>query len=781
MAVAIETLVKQLEGSGVMTSAALKPLIPPFASPRDSEEFVNELLRRRHITQYQAQRIQEGRVDSLLLGNYILLKELGAGGMGVVYQARHRRMDRVVALKVLPDHQAQDPKAVARFEREARAAAKLSHPHIVTAFDADQAEGVHFLVMEFIEGRDLSSWVKQDGPYSPLQAVQYALQAARGLEYAHRQGVVHRDIKPSNLLLDSSGKVKILDLGLARIELKETDFTRDELTSVDECMGTFDYMAPEQAVSAKHADHRADIYSLGCTLFYLMIGRPIYAGDSLVSKLFAHRDQPAPHLREFIPGLPAELDALYQRMVAKDVAARPQSMREVVSQLEKFEQRLLPSLRADLAQLEETVDRAPLALRQPAAPQPAPRRRAVRSWPALAGTALLVLGLLAGVILQLPTPDGTLVVEADQPGTVIEVLDPQGKVEVRRAGGSGVIKIEVDPGKHRLKVSKDGFQFFAKDFELPAGGMETIKAKLIPAPIATLLPQPVTPGPAPAAIPPSKLAPAAVAPAPVAVAPAVSPARVSGNVDRDVATWVLSRSGSVEIAQDPPEAAPPSPVVRLEQLPSGNFHLRAIDFRKCDPLQTADLGQLSQLTRLVGLNFAANIHTDEDLALIGKVATLESLSLSGGLSLSDQGIAELAALRRLKSLQLGGRVLNAGDAELLAALPNLTSLAAYGVENDAALQRLCDAPALTSLELGAASKISNEGLRSLGQSPKLTHIVLTALFADDAGLAHLTGLKELTGLTLDGGNFTEGGVAALRAALPKCKSLRIAPSLVAPK
>lgn len=760
MAIALAELLKQLEGSGVMTSEALRPFLPPCASPRDSEEFVNELLRKRQLTPYQAQRIYEGQVDSLLLGNYVIQEKLGVGGMGVVYKARHRRMERVVALKVLPEHLSQDPKSVARFEREARAAAKLSHPHIVTAFDADQAGGVHFLVMEFIEGRDLSSLVKQNGPYSPVEAVRFTLQAARGLEYAHSQGVVHRDIKPSNLLLDPSGKVKILDLGLARIDLKGDAPTQTELTSVDECMGTFDYMAPEQALSAKHADERADIYSLGCTLFYLMIGRPIYAGDSLAAKLFAHRDLPAPALREFIPGLPAELDEFYQRMLAKAVTDRPQSMREVVRQLEKCEQLLLqPPRRAITTQLEETADRTPAVLRQPAAP-PVPRSQSARNWPALVAVGLLVLGLLAGVIVQLQTRDGLLVVEADQPGTVIEVLDPQGKVEVRRPGGAGSVKIEVDPGKHRLKVAKEGFQFFAQDFEMPAGGNKSIQARLIPAPIAALLPQP-----APNLLP--HITPAESKPAP-AVQPAVP---VTGNVDRDVATFVLARGGSVELVEGEAAAGKTVSLVRLDQLPSADFYLRGIDFRKCKPLQTADLGLLPQLRHVVSLQFPSSIHTDEELALICQVATLESLSLSGGLSISRQGMAELAALPHLRSLQLGGRVLNVLDADFLPSLPNLNSLAAYGVENDAALQRLCNAPALTSLELGAACKVSNEGLRSLGRLSRLTRLFLTAREADDEGLLHLASLNQLTILSVEGRAFTEAGASALRAALPKCTVL----------
>ena len=181
MAVALEQFVKQLADSGVIAPGKLENFVPPKATPKDAQELARQLVKSKHLTKFQAQEIYQGRAKSLILGNYTILDKIGAGGMGQVFKAQHRRMDRIVAIKMLPKNVAKDAATVARFEREVRAAAKLSHPNIVAAYDADEANGVHFLVMEYVEGSDLSALVKKNGPLSVAKAVNYILQAARGL------------------------------------------------------------------------------------------------------------------------------------------------------------------------------------------------------------------------------------------------------------------------------------------------------------------------------------------------------------------------------------------------------------------------------------------------------------------------------------------------------------------------------------------------------------------------------------------------------------------------
>ena len=206
MAVPLEQFVKQLEDSGILAGDTLQDFLPPKASPQNAEDLACELVLHKKLTKFQAAEVYRGKGKSLVLGNYTILDKIGAGGMGQVFKAEHRRMHRIVAIKMLPTGMMQNAAVVARFEREVTAAAKLNHPNIVTAFDADNANGVHLLIMEYVEGNDLAAIVKKTGTFPVEQAVNCILQAARGLEAAHAAGIVHRDIKPANLLLDKKGR-----------------------------------------------------------------------------------------------------------------------------------------------------------------------------------------------------------------------------------------------------------------------------------------------------------------------------------------------------------------------------------------------------------------------------------------------------------------------------------------------------------------------------------------------------------------------------------------------
>ena len=343
MAVELDKLVRSLSDSKLMMADEIDAFInglPEKERPSDAQQLLREMVRRKKLTKFQAQIAYQGKSRGLVMGNYVILDKLGEGGMGTVYKARHRRMDRIVALKVLAAEAMRDTEAVKRFQQEVKAAARLTHPNIVSAYDADEAGGVHFLVMECVEGKDLSSLGNIKDKIPVARVADYILQAARGLEYAHGKGIIHRDIKPSNLLLDSEGTVKVLDMGLARLNERteeDDDATEAEgLTRSGQVMGTLDYMSPEQAQSTKTADERSDIYSLGCTLYYLLAGKPVYEGETLVAKILAHRDNPIPYMWEVRNDVPKPLEDAFRKMVAKDPKYRYQSMTRVISELRKF-------------------------------------------------------------------------------------------------------------------------------------------------------------------------------------------------------------------------------------------------------------------------------------------------------------------------------------------------------------------------------------------------------------------------------------------------------------
>ncbi|MDZ4684288.1 MAG: protein kinase [Planctomycetaceae bacterium] len=331
MPLTLEQFARQLTDSGLFAADEVGAL-RAASRAADAEHFARELVKQKRLTAFQAQQVYAGKAKSLVLGNYVILDKLGQGGMGMVLKAEHRRMKRIVALKVLSPNVTKTKDVVARFHREVQAAAKLEHPNIVSAYDADEANGTHFFVMQYVAGEDLSSLVKTKGPLPVESAVSCVLQAARGLEFAHRQGVIHRDIKPANLLLDGKGVVKILDMGLARIEGDTGALA--ELTNTGAVMGTVDYMAPEQARNTKTADARSDIYSLGISLWYLLVARPAYNGQTLTERLLAHQSDPIPSLCAARSDVPAALDAVFQKLVAKRPADRYQTMTAVIDALD---------------------------------------------------------------------------------------------------------------------------------------------------------------------------------------------------------------------------------------------------------------------------------------------------------------------------------------------------------------------------------------------------------------------------------------------------------------
>jgi serine/threonine-protein kinase len=322
--------------SGLVEQAALEKVIAPWAAATGPlpAELPAALVAADVLTEWQIEQIRKGKHKGFMLGKYKLLRLLGAGGMSSVYLAENPTLRQRVAIKVLPLKRVEESSYLARFEREAQTAARLSHHNITRAFDLDISGSIHFIVMEYVEGTDLQVKVKAEGPLDVREAADFIRQAAVGLHYAHDEGLVHRDIKPANLMLDRKGTVKILDLGLALGDDEEdASITREHDEKV---LGTADYLAPEQAKDSHLADRRSDVYALGCTLFYLLVGKAPFAKGSLGERVRAHMNEPPPNLLEIRSDVPAEIAELYFRMMAKDPNGRPQTAQEVADTLDAW-------------------------------------------------------------------------------------------------------------------------------------------------------------------------------------------------------------------------------------------------------------------------------------------------------------------------------------------------------------------------------------------------------------------------------------------------------------
>ena len=342
----LDSFVRTTQKSGLVDDAKVQAIVSQLPDDLSSEakEVARQLVAQNLITDWQAAKLLRGKHKGFSIGKYRLLRLLGKGGMSSVYLAEHTLMRRRCALKVLPIGRVDDSSWLARFHREAQAIAALDHPNIVRAYDIDhETDGerdIHFLVMEFVDGRSIQEIVNDDGPLSLTDAADYFRQAALGLDHAHRAGLVHRDVKPGNLLVDQSGVVKVLDLGLARFSevAEEAPLT---VTHDERILGTADYLSPEQALDSHSVDLRADIYSLGCSIYFALTGRPPFKDGSLAQRLMAHQLKDAPAIGKFRPEMDntdtgRALGEIIRQMMARDPDERYQTMADVADTLSEW-------------------------------------------------------------------------------------------------------------------------------------------------------------------------------------------------------------------------------------------------------------------------------------------------------------------------------------------------------------------------------------------------------------------------------------------------------------
>lgn len=354
MAESAQRVLHELTAAGLLSSDHATKYGEEIGTGVDA--LLTKLVADGHITEYQSEKFKAGKASDIYFGDYVVIDKLGQGGMGTVLLARHRRMDRKVAIKVLPVTVLESKDAVARFYQEVKVAGQLTHPNIVHAYDAGEHHGFHYLVMEYVKGHDLAQVLTHMGPVPPSLVLDYLSQTAAGLDYAHGMKIVHRDIKPSNLLLDDAGNIKILDMGLARIGGSFDTEVSQHLTTTGQVMGTVEYMSPEQAEDTRQADARSDIYSLGCTLYRLLTGKGPYSRETMVKTILAHRDAPIPVIETGSPDDVA-INQLFQKMVAKNPGDRFQTTSMLIEAIRQIEEGQMPIYGTDVnAQVSNTAE-----------------------------------------------------------------------------------------------------------------------------------------------------------------------------------------------------------------------------------------------------------------------------------------------------------------------------------------------------------------------------------------------------------------------------------------
>ncbi len=793
--------------NGLLSDTEVDGLAASLSSP-DTKQLATLLVERQRLTPFQASHIYQGRGQDLLLGEYILVDKLGAGGMGQVFKAQHRRMKRLVALKVLPTAIADNAEAIKRFQREVEAAAKLTHPHIVQAFDAGEQRGVHFLVMEYVDGSDLASLVKKKGPLNLDHAIHCLIQASLGLAYAHSEGVIHRDIKPANLLLDKRGVVKVLDLGLARFD---DPLGTSDLTHTGNIMGTVDFMSPEQALDTRKADARSDIYALGCSLFYLLTGDKLYDGDTVMKRLLAHRENPIPSLRALRSDVPEELDELFRKLVAKKPEDRPQTMMAVhnafIASLPSADGSLGATAQMSIQSLSDSNLVSFLKQMPPATAMFDDPKEAVKQI-----TAQLRGGIDTHATARKVSRGATMVLKA-----------PAKKKSSRRSPlviGGAIAVLVIVLGTVGWLLTSSTSQPVAQAVQPTIPAKPTPKGPGLPKTNASA----VSKSPVVKTAPPTVATPTNAPPSNLATKSepkAVSP-------DRAAAEWVLSVGGKVgvmvpatdgsltEIVDVIDPAKLPKTMVRLTRISIREATaVTAKDFRRFQALkglrhvhlwnlplpedilsiflESSEMETFDVLSLASSLPPRGYLFSDEDIPRIAKWVRLKSLGIRYT-NLSDRSIPAFKSLRSLTHLTtMKSQITNDGFRELaeqseltglgvagsmitddaLKALAQHKNIQRLDIANtalsDTGLREIAKIPNLDQLDIGKTA-VTNQGLETLASAPKLRYLTIeNNPQIDDSGLRYLESMSSLRLLRLPGTKVSAMGIARIKAALPECE------------
>jgi hypothetical protein len=691
--------------SGTLNAPSLGDTPPPPAPVEDPHDFLSP---------------PQGPGELGRLGGYRVLRVLGRGGMGVVYEAEDIHLRRAVALKVIRREVSGRPAVRQRFLREARAAAALTHENIVTIYQAGEANGVPFLAMQRLHGVTLAERLRrQQGPLEAPEVIRLGRQVARGLVAAHAAGLVHRDVKPANIWLEEAGgRVKLLDFGLAHVESGEAGLTRHGAV-----VGTPTYMSPEQA-RGERPTPRSDLFCLGIILYQLCTGTLPFGGDSTLAVLTALAVEVPRPAGELNPDLPPELAELVTQLLSKDPARRPASAQEVADRLEALECRL--------AALETQV----LPGAAPAARRFSPKGAGLAAAAVLAVLLPPVGYFCGGAVLRYASNRGVLVVEVDSAADV-EVTVRQDGAVVRDRTSKREMVLKAGDGEIEVYDRDSGLKLATKRFTLTRGGKETVVVTLEQSKPA-----------APSAPPPVK--PAAADP------------------DRRAAEWALSLGGKVAVEAD----CVGRDLGPGQKLPGGDFRLVRVELIGNKQVTDDGLAHLEGLRHLADLNLFGTKISDAGMVHLRGLLSLRVLHI-GNTLVTETGLVHLKGLTNLQELELASLLVGNGLVHLKG-MSSLTNLHLWGTQvTDVGLAPVAGLTGLTTLNLWW-TQVTDDGLAHLKGLTKLRSLVLWGKDVTDAGLDHLKGLRGLTLLMLFRAQVSDAGAQRLLAGLPELQELFLA-------
>lgn len=717
-----------------------------------------------HVNHDAKNHLQREREQRNLIGEqldqYRIVAKLGEGGMGTVYKAVHIKLDKVVALKILPMDRHISEERITRFEREMLSVGRMNHPHIVGATDARELDGTHFLVMEHLEGIDLSLLVEKMGPLPIPDACEIIRQAAVGLQYAHQNDLIHRDIKPSNLMLTSDGQVKILDLGLALIrgdepaEGQEDEPTEGELTSAGQIMGTLGYMAPEQIDHSHDVDIRADLYSLGCTFFKLLTGEVPFEhlnSTSVSQRVKVQIKEPAPSVVERRIEIPSKLAAIIDCLLAKNPDERFEDPEQLVQALKSFttrnnlrtlSQKFSPS---DTNQNSEQS--TPLNSISTVEIDTNSTQRSRLFWKI---SAIVVTLLLLAAVVPLLTKNKDM--------KKLTPIDPDRLAAERVLTAGGIIELQTNSGTFEVfEVSQLPSELFT--IQAVHIGHRYLKTTPIPDDVLRSL------------------------------------SSLQGAFDLNFYSSGLSNRGLALLTDLP----------KLKYLTlsknsissAGLAHLVQFDSLESLGLEYTHISDkgllyLQKLPHLKNLRLDQTDITDRGLLNLKQHKNLETLSLRGthvtnaGIQhlkefpqlsyltlqhtpITDEGLVGLQQFKALRTIELSGPLITPDGLGGLGDIPNLKSIALSDFKvTETLFSNLAQIKNLESLGLPADSEISDEWLYHLHSLPKLYRVRLGGEFLSDRGIEELSKLKSLQALTIYNSRITDTGLANI----PRSADLR---------